>query len=197
MSRGITWRNFADSLKRAVETFRSMGRMELSRDQGMIPVVNLDSYLAEGLPNDLLAQDKFPIFSDYPIGVPSLEFVSRVEPFGVLPFDGVSAAEGIMPLEFPVITSIPKVSAKTPRKPVPVALPYKEIPELPLPIQSKAPQEPAMDKSSLENLLLVLEESGMKAKEIKPLPSGITKITLDDLLKSGQSREPELVRVRR
>ena len=166
----------------------------------MIPIVNMDSYLVEGLQNDLRDYDKSPALSDYPIGVPSLELVSGVEPVVAWAFDGPSAVEGIMPLEFPATTSAPKVSTKAPHKSVPVALPHKAIPELPSPAQSTAQQESteaSLEESRLENLLFVLEGSGRKVKEVKPLSSGTIRITLDDLLKTGQSREPELVRVRR
>ncbi len=198
MSRAITWKDFTNSLKRTAKRARAIEGMEFPKDQGMLPIVNMDSYLVEGLQNDLRDYDKSPALSDYPIGVPSLELVSGVEPVVASAFDGPSAVEGIMPLEFP--TTAPKVSTKAPHKSVPVALPHKALPELPSPAQSTAQQESteaSLEESRLENLLFVLEGSGRKVKEVKPLSSGTIKITLDDLLKTGQSREPELVRVRR
>jgi hypothetical protein len=51
-------------------------------------------------------------------------------------------------------------------------------------------------EDDLKVLLGILHDAGIETNNIDSLPSGVTKITFDDLIPVTQVREPELVRVR-
>jgi len=46
-----------------------------------------------------------------------------------------------------------------------------------------------------DGLLLFLKQNGQKIAEVKALPSGFVRITVDDLIAAAKIREPEYVRV--
>lgn len=54
-----------------------------------------------------------------------------------------------------------------------------------------------LDEDNLEELLTFLADSGLKAREVKTLPSGAMKITLDDLKMEGLARKPEFAELGR
>jgi hypothetical protein len=47
----------------------------------------------------------------------------------------------------------------------------------------------------IKSLLNVLDENGFKVSNMKALPSGVTRITVEDLLGKETTKEPEFVRV--
>ena len=60
----------------------------------------------------------------------------------------------------------------------------------------KERNDQANNTGELEDLLGLLGKSGFKVDEVKALPSGVTRITVNDLLGMNHVREPEFVRVR-
>ena len=62
--------------------------------------------------------------------------------------------------------------------------------------EQKERNDQANNTSELEELLGLLDKSGFKVDEVKALPSGITKITVNELLGMNHGREPEFIRVR-
>jgi hypothetical protein len=60
--------------------------------------------------------------------------------------------------------------------------------------QSVQNQQASNSQADLEALLYSLDESGLRVSELKALPSGAMRITVDDLF-GNQVREPEFVRV--
>lgn len=57
------------------------------------------------------------------------------------------------------------------------------------------PQEEMNPAEELETLLSILAATGIQVADVKELPSGAVRITIDDLLKPVKERTPEFVRV--
>ena len=53
----------------------------------------------------------------------------------------------------------------------------------------------ATDRELLEGIFILFEDSGLRVRETRQLSSGVTKITVDELISQARAREPELVRV--
>lgn len=51
-------------------------------------------------------------------------------------------------------------------------------------------------KADLKHLLALLDDSGLKVDEVKALPSGATRITVEEFLSMNRAKEPEFIRVR-
>jgi hypothetical protein len=76
-------------------------------------------------------------------------------------------------------------------------LPEKtEIPVLNPQFDQIEQNDHANSADEIESLLELLDKSGLKVDEVKALPSGGTRITVDDLFGMKHTREPEFVRVR-
>lgn len=76
-------------------------------------------------------------------------------------------------------------------------LPEKtEIPVLNPQFDQIEQNDHANSADEIESLLELLDKSGLKVNEVKALPSGGTRITVDDLLRMKHTKEPEFVRVR-
>jgi hypothetical protein len=52
------------------------------------------------------------------------------------------------------------------------------------------------DRNELDDFLSSLEETGFKVSEVEKLASGVTRISVKDLIGMGNTPEPELVKVR-
>jgi hypothetical protein len=76
-------------------------------------------------------------------------------------------------------------------------LPEKtEIPVLNPELDQKERNDQANNTGELDDLLGLLDKSGFKVDEVKALPSGVTRITVNDLFGMKHDREPEFIRVR-
>jgi hypothetical protein len=99
-----------------------------------------------------------------------------------------------LPLENIALETVPeKVAVKSDE----YLLPEKtEVPILYAEFDQKERNYQANNTGELEDLLGLLNKSGFKVDEVKALPSGGTRITVDDLLAMKHTKEPEFVRVR-
>ena len=99
-----------------------------------------------------------------------------------------------LPLEKLALETVPgKVAVKFDA----YLLPEKtEVPTLYPELDQKEQNDKANNADELEDLLDFLGKSGLKVNEVKALPSGVTRITVDDLLGMNHTKEPEFVRVR-
>ena len=64
-------------------------------------------------------------------------------------------------------------------------------------VQQTVQTQVAPKAEDVSALVALLKDKGRKVSEVKALPSGTVKITLEDYLFGGSRRKPELVKVRR
>ena len=179
MSRSVVIPALSMSVVMVAGVIDALKKMRLSKAEGLFPMVG-DRNMLDGMQNN----SEVPL--DYPMALPSLPLLADIDIIPKLASDPFGL-EGIMPLELPMAAS-----KEIEQRPVP------SMPEFQLLTQAQSGEAKAAENEKrLENLLGILEESGMKVKDVKELPSGTTRITLDDFLKGKETPEPVLVRVRR
>lgn len=165
----------------------ALSKMRLSKPEGIFPIVGQES-LGANMPDGVQNNSVVPMATDYPLASLSLpmsldtEFMPKLasDPFGL---------EGIMPLDLPVaVTEAVNVADQKADQ--------DRVPETPL-LNQVQPEEVRGKEvhGRLDNLLGILEGTGMKVKNVTELPSGATRITFDEFM--GALRQLELVRVRR
>lgn len=189
MSKAITFQDFVGMLDKIVQKIHAIGKVPFPKADQIGRLSGLESVPV--LANEFPSQTS--MFADYAIGLPTLGMVTEIEPISPLAQEFPADMESFMPLELPVQS--PKERAT--KKPA-AALHYNKVRELPLLNQVPAQREPinkSLGTNDLKNLLAALEETGMKVKEVKSLPSGATRITFDEFMASRKIRQSEFVRV--
>jgi len=185
----------------AAAVIEALRKARFPKAEGLFPMAGVENNSIPALLNHWPLVNEISGISDYPMGLPTLDLPTGIDSVSPILADATPLTEGFAPLDSPATLPATVVPQKAPsQQPVPVSLPHKKIPELPLlsrvSVQAEQVKE-GPEAGVVENLLFVLHESGMKVKEVMALPSGTTKITLDELFTARQAREPELVRVRR
>jgi hypothetical protein len=191
MSKAVTLPDFNVSFEKVVQKIVAAAKVPFPKvdEVALMPIV--DS--VPGWANDVRMSSSASMPLDYPLGNSTLDMMAGIEPFAPLAQEIPVNLETFMPMEFPAQT--PKDS--TARRSV-VALRHDKVPELPFLTEVPAEKEPCkkdLDAKDLENLLNVFKESGMDVKEVKLLPSGVTRITFDEFFGERKDRQPEFVRV--
>jgi hypothetical protein len=119
--------------------------------------------------------------SDLGFGFPLDAFAPLADP---VPFEGS--------IGFPAGIGVEVTTGSVTQKPAPSS---GDQPRPLLLAESSAPSESTADRELLEGIFILFEDSGLRVRETRQLSSGVTKITVDELISQARAREPELVRV--
>ena len=131
-------------------------------------------------------QDQAPniaSLSFYDFTIPGHDFAPLLGPLPLMPDEVRLPVIAEPPVSEPLVVQN--------KEAVPVPEPYGAHPEI---IVSEP--EDSSAKGTVEDLISVINSTGFKVKEMKELPSGVVRISLDDLIAFSKARQPELVRVR-
>jgi len=189
MSRGLVIGDIAALAERvlvnAAHLSEKMGKVGFPKDYGTLSVsrLGLDSGIATLIPLEAYGPDAPMALTDYGFGL--TEEASPIEP--TVPLDG----------KIPVSPAIGRIEVKkqlVTKRTTPLELPNKVT----APSRSAVPvgrggvADKGKDEEFFRNLEVILQRSRAKIKEVKLLPSGATRITLEDLfgLKTARGREP-------
>lgn len=113
------------------------------------------------------------------------------------PLDALAPLADPVPFEgsigFPAGIGVEVTTGSVTQKPAPSS---GDQPRPLLLAEPSAPSESfATDRELLEGIFILFEDSGLRVRETRQLSSGVTKITVDELISQARAREPELVRV--
>lgn len=196
MSRAITVEEIHDlgdvcnKIRKLYRRINAMTKVSFPKaaEFAAIPSLNLDAKWSKNLGTSVPAS--MPL--DSPFGDPTLDMMADIEPVSPMALEICGSVETFMPLESPMETSKERTLKGV------AALPCKKIAEPIILDQVPAKKEPvkSLEAKDLENLLAAFKEGGMGVKDVKVLPSGATRITLDEFFGAKRERQTEFVRVR-
>jgi hypothetical protein len=179
--------DFKRFCKGMAEKWKAMEKVGYPKDYGTLSVatLGLGPIAAQGVELDT--------FLDDPMGLPDIE-----QSFD-FPLGNPSLLESFMPLDSQSPLSEIKVPGKRDiQRPVPRVMSRKMTNQFPVSQRSSAQPKPlrqSIVQEDLKGIEIFFEEKGMPIREVKLLPSGTTRITLDELIGSPKVRQPEFVRV--
>jgi hypothetical protein len=120
--------------------------------------------------------------SDLGFGFPLDALAPLVDP---VPFDSSIGFPASIRLEVTTRSVTPRPAPSPGEQPRPLLLPES----------CALSESSAADRELLEGIFILFEDSGLRVRETKQLSSGVTRITVDELIAQARAREPEPVRV--